>query len=75
MTLEVCKNKGFMHGSLAFLMQISNFGILDYNSASGKCEVWVHGEVIAVMCFGFLTNLFTEFTVHACNMFTHLKLI
>ena len=26
------------------------------------------------MCFGFLTNLFTEFTVHACNMFTQLKL-
>ena len=24
--------------------------------------------------FGFLTNLFQEFTVHACNMFTHLKL-
>jgi len=32
------------------------------------------GEVIAVMCFGFLANLFTELTVHACNMFTHLKL-
>ena len=22
-----------------------------------------------------MTNLFTEITVHACNMFTHLKLI
>ena len=32
------------------------------------------GEVIAVMCFEFLTKLFTEFTVHVCNMFTHLKL-
>ena len=31
-------------------------------------------KVIAVMCFGFVTNLFTEFTVHECNMFTHLKL-
>ena len=29
---------------------------------------------IAGMCFGFLANLFTELTVHACNMFTHLKL-
>jgi len=29
------------------------------------------GEVIAEMRFGFLTNLFTELTVHACNMFTH----
>ena len=37
---------------------------------------WVNvkGTVIAVMCFGFLINLFTEFTVHECNMFTHLKL-
>ena len=33
------------------------------------------GMKIAVMRFGFLTNLFTELTVHACNMFTHLKLI
>ena len=33
------------------------------------------GEVIAVMCFEFLNNLFTELTVHACNMFTHLKLM
>ena len=32
------------------------------------------GEVIAVMCFGFLYNLFTELTVHAYNMFTHLIL-
>ena len=33
------------------------------------------GKVIAVMCFEFLTNLFTELTVHVCNRFTHLKLI
>ena len=26
------------------------------------------------MCFGFLTNLFTELTVHTYNVFTHLKL-
>ena len=53
----------------------------------GKCQLW--GEAIAVMCFEFLTNLLTEltlhacnqiadslffFSVHACNMFTHLKL-
>jgi len=25
--------------------------------------------------FGFLTNQFAEFTVHVCNMFTHLKLV
>ena len=25
--------------------------------------------------FEFLTNLFTELTVHACNLFIHLKLI
>ena len=31
-------------------------------------------KVIAVMCLGFLNNLFTELTDHACNMFTHLKL-
>ena len=31
------------------------------------------GEVMAVMCFEFLSNLFTELTVHVCNMFTHLK--
>ena len=30
-------------------------------------------KVIAVMYFGFLTNLFTGFTVHVCNMFTHLN--
>ena len=24
-------------------------------------------KVIVVMCFGFLTILFTEFTVHACH--------
>ena len=29
-------------------------------------------KVIAVMCFGFLINLFT---LHACNMLNHLKLI
>ena len=29
-------------------------------------------KAIAVMCFGFLTNLFT---LHACNMLNHLKLI
>ena len=33
------------------------------------------GMKIAVMRFGFLTNPFTELTVHACNVFTHLKLI
>ena len=31
-------------------------------------------KVIAVMCLGFLNNLFTELTDHACNVFTHLKL-
>ena len=31
-------------------------------------------RVIAVMCFRFLYNLFTELTVHAYNMFTHLIL-
>ena len=31
-------------------------------------------KMIVLMCFGFLTNLFTELTVHAYNMFTHLKL-
>ena len=32
------------------------------------------GKVIALMCFGFLTNLSTDLTVHARNIFTHLKL-
>ena len=31
-------------------------------------------KMIAGMRFGFLTNLFTELTVHAYKMFTHLKL-
>ena len=26
------------------------------------------------MCFGFLTNVSTQLTVHACDMITHLKL-
>jgi len=26
------------------------------------------------MCFELLNNLFTELSVHVCNMFTHLKL-
>ena len=38
-----------------------------------KGQVCMGGEVIAVLCFGFLTNLFREFTVHACSMFTHMK--
>ena len=29
--------------------------------------------MIAVICFELLNNLFTELTVHACNMFTHLS--
>ena len=29
--------------------------------------------MIAVMCFGFLTNLFTVLTVHVYVMFTHLN--
>ena len=32
------------------------------------------GKVIALMCFGFLTNLLTDLTVHAHNIFTHLEL-
>jgi len=39
----------------------------------GNGHAGLNGEVIAVMCFELLNNLFTELTVHACNMFTHLK--
>ena len=32
------------------------------------------GKVIVLICFGFLTNLLTDLTVLARNLFTHLKL-
>ena len=31
-------------------------------------------KVITGMCFGFLTNVFTQLTVHACDMLTHLRI-
>ena len=31
-------------------------------------------KVITGMCFGFLTNVSMQLTVHACDMITHLKL-
>ena len=34
----------------------------------------IEEKVITGMCFGFLTNVFTQLTVHACDMITHLKL-
>ena len=37
-------------------------------------QVWMERCMIAVMCFELLNNLFTELSVHVCNMFTHLKL-
>ena len=40
----------------------------------GNCSIGLEENVIAVMSYGFLTNLFTEFTVNVCNMFTQLKL-
>jgi len=33
----------------------------------------IEEKFFAIMCFRFLTNLFTEYTVHACKMFIHLK--
>ena len=53
--------------SLVFVMQMSKFGIFDWLLVMGGGS-GLGGEVIAVMCFEFLINLFTEFTVHACNV-------
>ena len=40
--------------------------------ANGNGHVWMERYVIGVMCFELLNNLlFTELTVHVCNMFTH----
>ena len=54
-------------------MQMSKNSWLLACDANGKCYR-LGAKVIAVMCFRFSTNLFTELTVHAYKiMFTHLK--
>ena len=63
----------FVSESLAFVMQMSNLTFLT-NCLWCKWVKVIKFGWMGVMCFGFLTNLFTECTVHVCIMFTHLKL-
>ena len=61
----------------------TQWGILENQDLQVHCAVCVR-EVVYFPCqfmpcrlhpFKFLNNLFAELTVHACNMFTHLKLM
>ena len=49
----------------------TNSGLLAYDVDGKMLGLDKMGFLECV--FGFLTNLFTESTVHVCNMFTHLK--
>ena len=52
---------------------ITNAGLLAYDVDGKMLGLDEMGLLECV--FAFLTNLFTESTVHICNMFTHRKII
>ena len=57
-----------------YLKIITAIGILDYLLVMQMVKVRFGWRGDRCNVFEFLNNLFTELAVHACNMFTHLKL-